>query len=217
MLTKLLSLADKPDDSIAQKQKHAFMIYMGLVMSLGGLTWGSIALDFGYPIPSMIPYGYTVITIFNLTFLYKTKNFKVASFIQVFMGLLLPFLFQWSLGGFISSGAVMLWAVLSVIGSLSFYDTKASRIWIIMFAVLTLLSWYIDPYLEAYKIQASISVNVLFFVLNILIISTAIYFLVVFFINIRDRANAQLETQRRELQQSQSQLIQSENSRRWVS
>ena len=210
MLTKLLSIADKPSDSESQRQKHTFMIYMGLVMSFGGLAWGTIALLFGYPIPSAIPYGYAVITLLNFLYLSNSKNFKIASFVQVLISLLLPFLFQWSLGGFISSGAMMLWAVLSVIGSLSFYETKSSRIWIALFAILTLFSWYIDPYLTEYKIDASESVNILFFVLNILIISSAIYFLVVFFINIRDRANAQLEKQHNELQQSQSQLIQSE-------
>ena len=80
MLTKILSLADRPGDSESQKKKHTFMIYMGLVMSFGGLAWGTIALLFGYPIPSAIPYGYAVITLFNFLYLNSTKNFKVASF-----------------------------------------------------------------------------------------------------------------------------------------
>lgn len=210
MLKKILAIANQPGDSEAQIQKHEFMIYMGLVMGMGGLTWGTIATFFGYPIPGIIPYAYSVLTVVNFYLLYQTKDFKSASFVQVFISLLLPFLFQWSLGGFISSGGMMLWAILSVIGSLSFYDTRSSRIWISLFILFTILSWLIDPYLVEFKVDAPDSVHVMFFVINILIISTAIYFLVVFFINIRDKANDQLERQHNELQQSQSQLIQSE-------
>jgi signal transduction histidine kinase len=210
MLQKLLAIGNKPTDSESQKQKHQFMLYMGLVMSVGGITWGSLATGLGYPIPGSIPFAYAVVTFFNFIYFYKTKNFKVASAIQVLISLLLPFLFQWSLGGFLSSGSMMLWAILAVIGSLSFYDTKASRIWIALFVALTITSGVIDPYLVDFRPDITESTAVLFFVLNIIIISSAVYFLVVFFINIRDNANTQLEQQHSELQQSQSQLIQSE-------
>ncbi|UKN02065.1 HAMP domain-containing histidine kinase [Paracrocinitomix mangrovi] len=210
MLKKILAIGDKPTDSESIKQKHSFMVYMGLVMGFGGLVWGILATALGYPIPGIFPFSYTFITIINFWFFSKNKNFKVASAIQVFISLLLPFVFQWSLGGFLSSGAMMLWASLAVIGSLSFYDTKASRVWIALFVVFTIVSGVIDPYLVDYRPDVTPSVQVLFFVVNIIIISTAVYYLVVFFINIRDNANAQLEQQHKELQQSQSQLIQSE-------
>ncbi|MCB9225019.1 MAG: HAMP domain-containing sensor histidine kinase [Crocinitomicaceae bacterium] len=210
MLQKLLSIGNLPTDSDVVKQKHSFMVYMGLVMGFGGIVWGTMATAFGYPIPGVIPYAYSFITVLNFLYFSKSKNFKVSSAIQVFMSLLLPFLFQWSLGGFLSSGAMMLWAILAVIGSLSFYDTKTSRIWIALFVGFTILSGFIDPYLVDFRPDLTEQIAVLFFVVNIIIISSAVYFLVVFFINIRDNANAQLEQQHKELQQSQSQLIQSE-------
>jgi len=186
------------------------MVYMGLIMSMGGLTWGILAYSAGYHLAAIVPLSYTFITPFNFYFFYKTKNFKVARFVQVLISLLLPFIFQWSLGGFISSGVVMIWAILSVIGSLSFYETKASRIWIGLFVLLTVFSWYIDPSLKEYRINATEEINLIFFTVNLTIVSSAIYILVVFFINIRDYANKELANKHSELQQSQSQLIQSE-------
>ena len=42
------------------------------------------------------PYGYTLITIANLTYFRLTKQFAVVRFVQVLISLLLPFFFQWS-------------------------------------------------------------------------------------------------------------------------
>lgn len=209
-LLSLASIGDKPSDSEAEKQKHHFMIYMGLIMSLGGIAWGSISFAFGFFVAGAIPFAYAFITPINFWYFAKSKNFKTARFIQVLMSLLLPFVFQCCLGGFISSGGVMLWSVLAVIGSLSFYETKASRIWISLFILLTIGSWFLEPYIVDYKVHTTESVSVLFYVLNILVISSAIYGLVVFFINIREKANDQLAKQHEELKQSQAQLIQSE-------
>lgn len=210
LLDKIASIGDLPTDSETDKQKHRFMIYMGLIMGFGGIVWGTLSCYFGYILAGAIPLTYSLITPFIFWYFYKTKNFKTASFIQVLMSLLLPFAFQCCLGGFISSGATMLWSILAVIGSLSFYDTKSSRIWIALFVLLTIGSGIIEPYLKVYQIDTSPQIQLLFFVLNITVVSSAIYFLVVFFINIRDNANDELARQHMELQQSQAQLIQSE-------
>ncbi|MDX2361597.1 MAG: ATP-binding protein [Crocinitomicaceae bacterium] len=210
LLTKLSAIGDLTTDSQQEKEKHQFMIYMGLIMSCGGIMWGAITLSFGYYFAGSIPLGYAVISVFNFMFFYKTKNFVAARFIQVLISLLLPFFFQWSLGGFVSSGSMMLWSVLAIIGSLAFYETKSSRIWIVMFILLTIVSWYIDPYLEAYKIDATSVINQLFLVLNLVVVSLGIYILVVFFINVRDKAHVVLASQHTQLKQSQTQLIQSE-------
>lgn len=210
LLSKLSAIGDLPTDSQQEIEKHQFMIYMGLIMSLGGIMWGSITLSFGYFFAGSIPLGYGLISVFNFLYFYKTKNFVIARFIQVLISLLLPFFFQWSLGGFVSSGSMMLWSVLAIIGSLAFYETKPSRIWIVLFIILTVVSWYIDPYLVQYRINASPFINQLFLVLNLVVVSLGIYVLVVFFINVRDKAHITLASQHTELKQSQTKLIQSE-------
>jgi signal transduction histidine kinase len=205
VMDSLIHLGNNKFDTEAEKQKHSFMIYMGLIMSFGGIVWGVLCLTFGFKEASIIPFGYSFITPFNFWYFAKTKNFKVASFFQVFISLLLPFLLQWSLGGFLASGAVMMWSILAVIGSLSFHSIKTTRIWILLFIGLTLFSWWID-----YNDTQIDSYKTLFLVINIIIILSAIYGLVTFFIEIRESANRKLEKQHLELKKSQSQLIQSE-------
>ena len=125
-IMRLGAIGDRPEDDEAQKLQHRLLVYMGVLMSGGGLLWGSIAASQNLLLPSVIPYGYTVVTFFNLMFFRVSKNFPVVQVIQVFMSLLLPFLFQWSLGGFSPSGAVMLWAMLAIVGSLTFASSKTS-------------------------------------------------------------------------------------------
>lgn len=210
LLKKLTVIGDLPSDSDREKEKHQFMIYMGLIMTCGGIMWGAITLGFGYFMAGSIPLGYGVMTAINFSLFAKTKNFIHARFVQVLISLLLPFLFQWSLGGFFSSGSMMLWSVLAILGSLAFYEVKASRIWIVLFVVLTIFSWYLDPFLLPFQIDAPAHVSQMFLVLNIVVISIGIYFLVVFFITIRDRAHVILASQHTQLVQSQAQLLQSE-------
>lgn len=88
-----LSMADTPLNTAEEKRHHRFLIYLGLLMSLGGILWGSISFYSGLMFQSTIPFSYTIITIFNFTYLYLSKNFKVARFIQILISLLLPFLF----------------------------------------------------------------------------------------------------------------------------
>ena len=109
-LNFLSSLADRSDDSEKTKREHRFLIYLGTLMSIGGLIWGTISFYSGIILESFIPYSYVLITVFNFTYLYLTKDFKTARFIQVLSSLLLPFIFQFFLGGFVEQQEVSLLA-----------------------------------------------------------------------------------------------------------
>ena len=116
------SLADRPDDDDDEKLKHRFLIITGITMSFGGLVWGTLSFILGVSTPGLIPYGYTAITIVNFIVLHRRKNFATARTIQILISLLLPFLFQWSLGGFVTSGCMMVWSILSLIAAQSFEE-----------------------------------------------------------------------------------------------
>ncbi len=40
-LNKIIEIGDLPQDSDEKITEHHFMIYMGLLMSIGGVFWGS--------------------------------------------------------------------------------------------------------------------------------------------------------------------------------
>jgi len=106
--------------------------------------------------------------------------------------MLLPFLFQWSLGGFIPSGAVMLWAIISLAGSLNFQDIKLGVKWLIAFLCLTIFSGFIDSMLQEFRIEITPQITTLFFVLNIAIISIIVFVLNIYLLTKRDEAKAKV-------------------------
>ena len=186
------SIGDKPTDSDEDKLRHRFLIYMGILMSGGGILWGSISSYHGLFFPSLIPYGYTILTVLNFAYLSVSKNFPVVRFFQVLISLLLPFFFQWSLGGFIPSGAMMMWSTLAIVGSLTFADARSNIKWLVLYTILTIFTGLIDGMVNPYSINISPSVNTAFFVINIIVVSAIVFGLTIYLLEKREKTNQAL-------------------------
>lgn len=192
LLESFATMGHLPEDSAEEQLHKRFLIYMAVLMSGGGILWGSISFAFGLYFQGLIPLGYTFITIINLFFFAIRKNFPVTRFIQVLISLLLPFFFQWSLGGFAVTGAMMLWSLLALLGSLTFQSTGLATGWLISYVVFTILSGFADPLVRPYAIEISPNIETVFFVTNIIIISSIVVGLMLYFVASRDKANQEL-------------------------
>ena len=188
----IASIGDRSQDSEEQRLEHHFLIYMGLMMGFGGIIWGSITSYYGLLIPSIIPFSYTTLTILNFIYFYFSKNFGLVRFFQVLISLVLPFAFQWTLGGFIPSGAIMLWAITALVSSLIFQDIKLSLIWLLAYLIFTIFSGLIDGVVNEFRIEAPPQITTLFFVLNISIISVIVFGLCTYLLTKREEAKAKL-------------------------
>lgn len=60
------SLGHHEEESTIHKSRKSFLVFLTLLMSLGGVLWGTISVFHGLIYPSIIPYGYVVISIGNL-------------------------------------------------------------------------------------------------------------------------------------------------------
>lgn len=205
MFNNLEEIGNVKSDSPQIIIQKAFLVYLALFMGMGGLLWGSISLYFDLRTPSLIPYGYTVLTAFNLIYFSVVKDFNLAKFIQVLLSLVLPFLFQWSLGGYLSSGVIMLWAVLAVISSLTFYNLTNSLIWLYLYIALCMISGFYETYFQSIKPDILPDSSILFIVLNTTIISAIVFGLMAYFTKSSEAARIALE---------QNQNIIKENSRK---
>jgi signal transduction histidine kinase/response regulator RpfG family c-di-GMP phosphodiesterase len=151
-----------------------FLVYLGIAMSMGGVLWGSICFAMGLYLQAAIPYGYVVITAINFYYFYRTKNFAVTRFIQTLISLLLPFLFQFTLGGFLPSGGVMLWAILALIASLNIAEARDTLKWLAVFILLTVLSGILDgKAIQAFEFNKQLSL--IFFTVNFSIICSIVF------------------------------------------
>ncbi len=207
----LFSIADKPTDSADQKRQHSFLISIGLFMSMGGFSWGSIALAYGLFLQAAVPFGYMLITTLNFTYLYFSKNFRVAQGVQLFITLLLPFLFQVSLGGFVSSGGQVFWSILAILGAFTFKHHRTLISWFVFYIVLIIISGLIDErvtQLELLEVPEGIST--LFFTLNIVTLSCIIFALFYYFVSSEKRYRESLRKNLQRLEDAQVQLIEAE-------
>jgi signal transduction histidine kinase len=152
----------------------------------------------------VIPFAYVVLSAINIALFNRYKWFVFTQGFQTGISLLLPFLFQWHLGGFYASGGVMLWALLSLAASLSYSNTRASIIWLVTYVALTVFSGVLDPVFASwFPSNYDMELSLKLISMNIAVVSTLIFVLVIFYVNENTNSYAKVKD-------AQQMLIQSE-------
>ena len=209
-IERLGGLADRASDTDEERQRHRFLLITGVSMGFGGVVWGTLSFLAGLYREGLIPYGYTCVTVVNFWLLWRTKNFVRARTVQVLISLLLPFLFQWMLGGFVSSGAMMIWSMLALVAALSFESRSASMRWLVVYLSLTAVSALIDHRLSRPRGLPEGGLGSLAFAINLATVSATVFGLTIYFLHLRDRSNEELMRKNIQLARSQQALVQSE-------
>jgi signal transduction histidine kinase len=198
LIEVLASIGARESDTDRETLHKRFLVYVAVLMSCGGLVWGSICVYLELPITAAIPFGYVLLSAVNLTCFSVTAQFRVARFFQLLISLLLPFLFQWAMGGFIPSGVVMLWAMTAVLGALTFQEISITLRWFLAYLVLTIASGMLE------------GGPATLFVLNVVGVSVIVFGLTLYFIRSNEIAYDQLAQASRKLVNSQVELVRAE-------
>lgn len=162
-----ISLGVATDDSDDLRLKKAVMTLVASSIAGLALFWGVLYIAIGYPLPGVIPFGYSLLSLAGTLHFFRTKNFASFCFGQQLLVLLLPFLLMWSLGGFANGSAVMIWAIFAPFAALFFIGLKAATRWMAAFLALLVLSAAIDPVLAARARPMPQALNTLYFLMNI--------------------------------------------------
>lgn len=128
-LIQLAAVGTVPSDSDDVRLRKATLTLSVGMITLAGILWGAMYIALRQYRSSIFPFAYSVLSIVNLITLAFWKLYAVFRFIQILLILWLPFLLQWSLGGFVASGAVMVWALLAPIGALLFHGKRPATGW----------------------------------------------------------------------------------------
>jgi class 3 adenylate cyclase len=181
-------VADDSDDVRIQK---VTLTLSAVTVTILSVFWVGTYWALGLVVPAAIPLTYQLASIVTLVAFARTKDYRFFRFSQIVIIFALPFLLQWSLGGYVASSAVSLWALVGVFGALFFYSAREAVPWFVVFVALTVFSGLIDPVLAASPAAIPTGVQVTFFVLNILGVAVTAYLLLQYSVRARDAALAQ--------------------------
>jgi guanylate cyclase len=184
-----------PSDTDEERLRKGVLTLAPVVISLLAVVWVVAYWLLDRPLSAAIPFAYQLVSLGSLVVFARTKRYRLFRFTQVLLMLLLPFLLQLSLGGFVASSGVMLWSVWAPFGALLFYGARQAVPWLFAFLGLTVLAGTVDPLLPADP-PVPLTVIVAFFVLNIGAVAGSTFLLVRFFVREREKAMAALGTER---------------------
>ncbi len=210
ILEFLSTMADTPQNTKEEKRQHAFLIYIGILMSFGGLLWGTIVMSSGLFYQSFIPFAYVIITFGNYVLIYYTKDFNTGQAVQLGISLLLPFMLQLALGGFVASGAMVLWSVITIFAAFTYKQNNTIIRWLFVFIGLIILSALLDATASSKMEPIPQEISILFFAINIIVVSTVIFTLFYYFVGSEKRFRISLEENLIYVQNAQESLVESE-------
>jgi adenylate cyclase len=142
-------------------------------------------------VPAFIPLSYEVVSLTSLAVFAKTKRYGWFTRIQLTLMLVLPFLLQWSLGGFLASSGVSLFALASPLGALMLIGARQATPWFVVYLALLGASTGLEPTLQAVAIPEPI--RLAFFAGNVSGVSLTAYLLLQYFVRERDLEHARSE------------------------
>src|SRR5262245_50397605 len=132
-LERLADLGARPEDTHDERLRQGTLIFSSLLITAICTIWVATYLAYGDPVSAAIPAFYQVITIVGLAVLARTRRFATFRSTQLAAFLVLPALLQVSLGGFVASSAMILWAVFTPLAALALLGIRRSVPWLAAF------------------------------------------------------------------------------------
>jgi class 3 adenylate cyclase len=182
-----------PSDSEELRIQKAVLVLSSTLMASLTSIWVLTYASLGLWVSAAIPLAYGIVSAIGIYAFARTHRYLLFRRSQLWLTLALPFLLQWSLGGFRNSSAVCLWGFTAPVGALLFVGARQAVPWFLAFAGFVVVSGVIDPALAARAPHIPAGVVVAFFVLNVLGVTATTYLLLQYFVRARDRERAKSE------------------------
>ena len=206
LLSSISGRVITPSDTDEQKLQKTLLIFACGLMGFAAMLWLVIYHAMGIKYSATVPLIYLAVSATTLGIYLWNLNFDFFRFAQTSLYLFVPFIMQWSIGSYVTSSGVMLWALLAPIGVMVFQGPKESVPWFFAYLVMTAVSGFFDYYL-AYGNEKTTGMPLqtiaVFFVLNFAAMSTIVYLLVVYFVREKDRLKDALGVEHTLLQAEQ--------------
>ncbi len=185
IVSTAMRIAADPSDGEELRLQKTLLVSASIMTAIAGLLWSVMYYWFDEFLAALIPLVYSAVSAVIIIFYSLTRRYQFFRFSQLLIILLLPFLLMIALGGFVNSSVVILWSLLSPLGALLFSKPGRAPRWFAAFAVLVIISGFLQPYVRQSN-NLPTSVITLFFVLNIVVISAIAFVLIFYFVHQKD-------------------------------
>lgn len=187
----IADLGREGDESL----RRDLMLFGSKMFLVAGVLWGCVYVLAGETAPGLIPLAYSLVSAVGVMYYRSTGRFAVFRASQLVLILLLPALLQLSLGGFVGSGAVILWGLISPFGALLFDDHRRAPGWFGAYLLLVILCGLIQPRLDVVN-DLPITLIAVSFVANVGTVSAIAFLLLYGFVHQREAMVGLLRTER---------------------
>lgn len=203
-LGRLLEAGARPGESGEERLRRSAMIVSATIMATCATVWTVTYAALGLWVPALIPLAYQAASGISIVVFVRTRRDRLFRATQLTLSLVLPFLLQWSLGGFLASSAVCVWAFTCPLGALLFLGARRALPWFLAFAGLVALSALVDPLLSPHAADVPTGLQTAFFALNILGVAVTTFGTLLYFVRERERILAELADQHEALRVEQA-------------
>ena len=193
---KFLDFDTALERGLSPEEKLAgdMLVFSTALMMVASVLWLAIYWSFGQRYSTLIPLAFLLSSLCTIVFFLKTRKLPVFCLMQLSLFLFTPFVLQWSMGNFVNSSGVSLWALLAPVGAIVILGTRESVPWFVAYIFMTAMSGMFDYVLWDVK-QTDQRTVAVFFALNFVSISAMVYVLLWYFsrekTKLRDAVDAQ--------------------------
>lgn len=191
-----------PEDSSDQRLQKTMLASGSLLMMIATAAWGLLLLLFQEPLVGSISLAYSA-SVFIALLLGVQRHYRFYRFSQLLLGLLIPFIDSLLLGGFISSGGVILWSLSAPLGGLLLYPPRRAVPWWVAYILVVALSGILQTGIPQGS-HLPQGLLILFFVVNIIAVTSIAMFMLLYFVHLK---NDILERLRIEERKSEALLL----------
>lgn len=194
---KLFNLDTPLERSLSPEEKLSgdMLVFSTALMMVASMLWLAVYWSFGQRFSTLIPLIFLLASLCTIVFFLKTRKLQIFCQLQLALFLFTPFTLQWTMGNFVNSSGVSLWALLAPVGAIVILGTRESVPWFVAYIFLTAMSGMFDYVLPLDINQLDMRTVAVFFVLNFVSISAMVYVLLWYFSREKAKLREAVEAQ----------------------
>ena len=182
--------ADASDSEDVRLQKR-LLVAVVLHIVPAAVLWGALYLAFDEPLAASFPFAYAFASVLSIITFGLRGGLRLFRSVQLLLILAVPFLLMLQLGGFASSGGVVLWSLIAPVGALVLSGRRQAVGWFVAFLMLAVFSGLLESSSSSNNLPSALVAA--FFALNIVGVSLVVFVLLQYFLGQKDIAQRLLQ------------------------